>query len=223
MIDLISPQAIIFDWDNTLVNSWNCIHAAMGATLTAMKQAPWSIDETKRRAMLSLRSYFPDLFGERWEEAREIYYLNYAAIHKERVVPLAGAAEMLTTLKGMGVRMAVVSNKTGSFLRDEVQHLGWEPFFDHLVGAGDAHADKPHAAPVQMVLAASGIAPGDHVWFAGDAPVDMHCALNSGCVPILLRAHPPAGDEFANHPPRHHFAAFESVTGLVRGLRNPIS
>jgi phosphoglycolate phosphatase len=221
--DLIAPQLILFDWDNTLVDSWQCIHTAMSATLTAMGQTPWTIEETRRRVALSLRNAFPPLFGDRWEEARDIYFHHYAANHKTSVVPLPGAVEMLTTLKGMGVPMAVVSNKTGSFLREEAQHLGWEHFFGHLVGAGDAHADKPHAAPVEMVLAASGVVAGDHVWFAGDAPVDMHCAVNSGCAGVLLRAHPPAEDEFAKHPPRHHFAAFEAVTGLVRGLLHPIS
>jgi len=158
--DLIAPQIIIFDWDNTLVDSWQCIQTAMNATLTAMRQSPWSMGETQRRVALSLRNAFPALFGDRWEEAREIYFKHYAAIHKDGVVPLAGAAEMLVTLKEMGVRMAVVSNKTGSFLRAEARHLGWDRLFEHLVGAGDAHADKPSAAPVHLALATSGLAPG---------------------------------------------------------------
>ncbi len=220
---LVAPQAIIFDWDNTLVDSWPTIHAAMSATLTAMGQTPWTLEETRGRAALSLRDAFPALFGNRWQEAREIYYSNYAAIHEAGIVPLAGAEAMLGTLQDLGVRMAVVSNKTGSFLREEAEHLGWRHYFEHLVGAGDARADKPDAAPVRMALEVLGMESGERVWFAGDAPVDMHCAVNSGCVPILLRAHPPAEDEFAKHPPRHHFAAFESVTGLVRGLLHPIS
>ena len=221
--DLTPPRAILFDWDNTLVDSWQTIHAAMSATLTAMGHAPWTLEETRRRAALSLRDAFPALFGDRWEEAREIYYGNYVAIHEEGIAPLSGAHDMLATLKGMGVRLAVVSNKTGRFLRAEAVRLGWRDLFDQLVGAGDAPADKPSPAPVHLALEASGIAPGGHVWFAGDAPVDMQCAVNSGCIPILLRAEPPLADEFAKHPPRHHFAAFESVTGLVRGLLHPIS
>ena len=111
--NLIAPRAILFDWDNTLVDSWPCIHTAMSATLTAMDQTPWTMEETKRRVALSLRNAFPPLFGDRWEEARDIYFHHYAANHKTSVVPLPGAAEMLTALDVMGVRMAVVSNKTG--------------------------------------------------------------------------------------------------------------
>jgi phosphoglycolate phosphatase len=220
---LPAPKAIIFDWDNTLVDSWPCIHTAMNATLDVMGHAPWSMEETQSRVALSLRNAFPTLFGARWEEARDIYYGHYAAIHMERIVPLVGAVEMLEALRSMGVRLAVVSNKTGSFLRTEAQHLGWDAYFDRLIGAGDAETDKPSPAPVQLALAGSGLAAGETIWFAGDAPVDMQCALNAGCVPVLLRAALPGRDEFHHYPPRHHFAAFESVTDLVRGLLNPIS
>jgi len=221
--ELMAPRAIIFDWDNTLVDSWDCIRAAMNATLRAMGHPLWSMDETRRRVALSLRDAFPALFGPRWEEAREIFYREFAAIHMDLLRPLPGAGEMLIALAEMGLHLAVVSNKNGAFLRAEARRLEWYGLFDRLVGANDATADKPAAAPVLMALAPSGIAPGKTVWLAGDAPVDMECAANAGCVPILLRGDPPGPGEFARHPPRHHFAAFEMVTGLVRELSRPIS
>ncbi|MEI6986480.1 MAG: hypothetical protein WCK65_10140 [Rhodospirillaceae bacterium] len=36
------PLAIIFDWDNTLVDSWECLHASINVTLVAMGQRPWT-------------------------------------------------------------------------------------------------------------------------------------------------------------------------------------
>ena len=33
---LPAPKAILFDWDNTLVDSWTVIHHAMTATFEAM-------------------------------------------------------------------------------------------------------------------------------------------------------------------------------------------
>ena len=220
---LPAPRAIIFDWDNTLVDSWACIRDAMNATLVPMGHEPWNLDETRRRVALSLRNAFPALFGDRWEEARDLFYREFAAIHMDRLRPLPGASEMLEALATLGVRLAVVSNKNGAFLRKEAEHLGWAGLFDRLVGASDASADKPAAAPVILALQPSGVAPGTGVWFAGDAPIDMECALNAGCLPILLRNAPPAPGEFVNCPPRHHFARFEAVTGLVRELLRPIS
>jgi len=216
-VRLASPKAILFDWDNTLVDSWGGIAEALNTTLVAMGHPAWSMEMVKARVALSLRDTFPALFGARWEEARDIFYRRFEEIQIEQLRPLPGAAEMLSAFADMQIRLAVVSNKRGEYLRREARELGWDRWFDRLVGAGDAETDKPSPAPVRLALAASGIAPGEHVWFIGDAAVDLECAINSGCVPILLRAEPPRPAEFQAHPPRHHFAAFSDVTGLVRG------
>ena len=70
---LTRPRAILFDWDNTLVDSWTTIHEALNAVMAAMEKPLWSLRETKERVRLSLRESFPLHFGDRWEEARRIY------------------------------------------------------------------------------------------------------------------------------------------------------
>jgi phosphoglycolate phosphatase len=60
--------------------------------------------------------------------------------------------------------------------------------FGSVVGAGDAAADKPDSAPVALALQSSGVAAGREVWLVGDTEVDIQCASNSGCIPILLGA-----------------------------------
>ena len=46
----------------------------------AMGQTPWTMDETLERVLM-LREAFPPLFGDRWEEARDIFYTAYRAVH----------------------------------------------------------------------------------------------------------------------------------------------
>ena len=43
------PRAILFDWDNTLVESWGVIHEALNLTLAAMGHAHWTREETEKR------------------------------------------------------------------------------------------------------------------------------------------------------------------------------
>ena len=43
------PQAIIFDWDNTLIDSWYAILDAQNHTLTAFGLEPWTLEETRER------------------------------------------------------------------------------------------------------------------------------------------------------------------------------
>ena len=56
------PRAILFDWDNTLVDSWATIHEALNFLMVAMDRPPWTIVETRERVRLSLREAFPGIF-----------------------------------------------------------------------------------------------------------------------------------------------------------------
>jgi phosphoglycolate phosphatase len=211
------PRAIIFDWDNTLVDSWGTIHEALNFLMEAMALPLWTLEETREKVRLSLREAFPVLFGDRWEEARQIYLDRFRAIHLERLTALPGREEMLRALTADGHYLAVVSNKTGAVLRAEADHIGWSAFFGSIVGAGDCHADKPHGAPVELALRPSGVAPGPDVWFVGDTAVDMECAIACGCVPVLIGMAEPS-DEFAQFPPALTVADDAALFRVLRGL-----
>jgi phosphoglycolate phosphatase len=211
------PRAIIFDWDNTLVDSWPTIHEATNHCLVAMGKEPWTLAETKERVRLSLREAFPLYYGDRWEEARGIYMSHFESIHLERMCPLPGCLDMLEALMAQEIYLGVVSNKTGDVLRREAEHLGWARYFGAIIGAGDAARDKPAPEPVLLALAAGGIAPGEDVWFVGDTATDIECAVAAGCVPVLLYGTVDA-PEFIRVPPRLRFADASRLFDHVRGL-----
>lgn len=213
-----APKGVIFDWDNTLVDSWACIHEAMNRTLERMGHPLWTFGEMKSRVALSLRDSFPGLFGHRWEQAREVFYDVFNAIHLDHLRPLPHIPAMLEALRDHGIRLAVVSNKNGDFLREEVFHLGWGEMFDRVIGATDAVRDKPDPAPVDLAFASMGCGPEGPVWFVGDASVDMDCAARTGCVPVLMRVDPPGPAEFDGTPFRWHLKDGNALLALVREL-----
>ena len=212
------PRAILFDWDNTLVDSWPTILDALNVTLEAFGQAPWTMDEARLRVRQSMRDSFPKLFGDQWQQAGEVFYERYAAIHVKRLTPLAGAEEMLSALNEAGIHLSVVSNKKGDFLRQEAKHLGWDRYFGVLVGALDADNDKPAPEVVDLALAPSGIKKGPDVWFAGDADIDLECAHNAGCLPILIRPEPPGPGELDAHPPAKHFQNCDALCKYIYSM-----
>jgi phosphoglycolate phosphatase len=216
-VGLARPQAILFDWDNTLVDSWATIHEALNVVMAAMERPSWSLQETKERVRRSLRDSFPLHFGERWEEAQRIYLDAFCAIHLERLRPLPGRDKLLHGLFREGIFLGVVSNKTGSLLRREAERIGWSALFGSIVGAGDAAVDKPDAAPVALALKRSGVTANETVWFIGDTDVDMECAHNSGCVPVLLGNKGPE-PEFSHYAPRLVFPDGASLFHFVQGL-----
>ena len=214
---VLRPQAILFDWDNTLVDSWATIHDALNFLMAAMDRPLWTIGQTRERVRLSLREAFPRIFGKRWEEAREIYLARFHAIHLERLTALPGRSELLERLSEEGIFLGVVSNKTGFLLRRETDHIGWTSRFGSVVGAGDAPLDKPDAAPVRLALEPSGIEPGETVWLVGDTGIDMECACNAACVPVLLGSRM-SEEEFGVCPPRFMFSDCPILFRFVQGL-----
>jgi phosphoglycolate phosphatase len=221
-----TPSAILFDWDNTLVDNWGAIHEALNLTLAAMGHPTWTYDETRLRVQRSLRDSFPQMFGERWPEARDVYYRSFSEVHLRTLRPMPGAAELLRDLAQRGVYLAVVSNKTGKFLRLEATHLGWDSHFHRLIGATDAPKDKPAVEPVDLALADSGIQRNAAVWFVGDGAVDVECARNAGLSAILVGDNP-TGDVAAETTGRNQQIQWVpdcfALAGLVRRCSGPIS
>ena len=62
----------------------------------------------------------------------------------------------------------------------------FEHYFEKILGASDTKFDKPNRAPVDLILTAINIGTGPEVWFVGDTDIDMECAYNSKCTPVLL-------------------------------------
>lgn len=190
--NLAKPKAILFDWDNTLVNTFPIIFQGLTDAFVSMKMEPWSLEDVmhnREGIHHSLRESFPRIFGDRWEQAREAYYQSFLANHLLKMEVLPGAVETLDILSKKDIFVAVVSNKTGKYLRVEIDHLGWQDYFDKVVGASDATKDKPHADPVHHALEGSGITADKDVYFIGDSFTDVECSLNAGVTPIIFADH----------------------------------
>ena len=190
---LPSPRAILFDWDNTLVDNWGTIQVALNAALTAMGFPAWTMEETRIRVRASLRDSFPRMFGARWPEARDIFYSTYRASHLDTLRALPEAERVTCRLAEQGLYLGVVSNKTGPLLRAEAAKLGWDRHFGRLVGAGDAKIDKPAPDPIYLATEDLGLTDYKDVWYVGDAAIDVECARHAGCIAILVG--PASGEE----------------------------
>jgi phosphoglycolate phosphatase len=181
------PHAVIFDWDNTLVDSWDAIAFAMNKTLEHFGMPVWTREEVSLRCRRSARDNFPEWFGgDKWQEAYELFYQHFNVIRAKGATPALGASDLLAWFKKSGTPCFVVSNKRGPDLRKEVVTLQWNEFFVSLVGSGDATHDKPERDPIDMALGASGINAGPYIWFIGDTDVDVICARAADCTPVFV-------------------------------------
>src|ERR1035437_5257133 len=129
------PRAVIFDWDDTIIDSWGPSLKSLNKALVAMGQPAWSDDEARRRAGPSARDLFRQLFGDRWQEADKIFYDALRKMFLENLPVFPDVEPVLKMLAAHKVYMAVVSNKRGPLLRTEAKDTGFDRYFGKVVGA----------------------------------------------------------------------------------------
>jgi len=186
-VDSLSfPAAFIFDWDNTLVDSWEAIAEAINHTRAHFGQNPWTLEQVKANCVQSARDSFPTWFGADWQQATDIFYRRFEEVQMQSLRARPGADSLLRWLAQQKKPCFVVSNKNGLYLRREIAALGWDDLFVATAGAQDAPRDKPARDPVDFVLKTIALAANTDVWFVGDSAIDVACARNAGCTPVLI-------------------------------------
>lgn len=180
------PRAILFDWDNTLVDSWRVAFDSINVARQFVGLSEISTEEFWSRPHHSMRDAAQDLFGKHFEAGERAFYENVEKFHLLELKVLEGADLLLKDLKEREIYLGVVSNKAGCILRKEVDHLGWKDHFHKVIGARDTAEDKPSSIPVHTALKDSPIEASHDVWFVGDSIVDVYCARASGCVPVVV-------------------------------------
>ncbi|WP_420547201.1 HAD family hydrolase [Curvivirga sp.] len=208
------PKAIVFDWDNTLVNTWPVIHKSLEETYLAFDKKPMTMDEVRSNVKYSLRDSFPDIFHDDWEKARDIFYNTFEKVHLEELQKLEGADVFLKHLTLLDIPISLVSNKTGKYLRQEAEYLNWETYFHRIIGAGDAENDKPAIDPLYLALEETNLDVNEAIWFVGDSEVDIKIAENAGCTGILLHFNEKPQDMTAS--PHQIHPDFDSLLREIR-------
>ena len=205
MLNEALPKAVIFDWDSTLVDNWQSIANALNATLIKMGKTPWTVTQVRQNSKNSARDAFPRLFGDQWKDALEFFYQSFHSLHSTGIKPLPGAENLLRFLRQEKIYSGIISNKNGAFLRKEIKILGWDKYFDNVLGATDLDVDKPSKEIIDALLKPTEIPPSDSVWFIGDATVDLECAHIANCKPILVETGLITENELRRWPPSKIF------------------
>jgi phosphoglycolate phosphatase len=197
-------KAVFFDWDGTLVDSLPMLHGAHNHVRQTFDLPIWDRDEYMKHMLHSTRELYPRIYGDRAQEGIDILYKYITDNHLDHLSLIDGAEDVLLMLKERGVPMGLVSNKRNDVLRREVEHLGWQKYFDVYIGAGVAAMDKPSGAPLIHAL---GLHPRgltiDNILYVGDTESDLSCAKEAGC-PVIFITHPPRRDDLiARYNPLH--------------------
>lgn len=173
-------QAILFDWDGTLVDSLGAFHSANAAVMAAFGLP---FDEVVYR-----RNYAPDwrlmylrlgVPGDRLHEANELWHAEFAT--SPDVFAFAGVAEALEALTATGAQLGLVTAGDRAIVVPQLERTGLDRLLPIRVFGDDLDVHKPDPAPLRLALSTIGIEDRpDEVAYVGDAPTDMLMARAVG-------------------------------------------
>jgi len=179
-------RVIIFDCDGVLFASEAANLAFYNHIFTFFGLPAVAADDQKQLAILhtcSSHQVFEHFFG-RGETYREV--IAYArTVDYRQFVPLMepqpGLYEVLGRLAER-YRLGIATNRTGTMVMVS-QHFQLQPYFQHLVTAGDVPRPKPHPDMLYLALELFQVKPSDALYI-GDSDLD-HQASRAAGIPFV--------------------------------------
>jgi phosphoglycolate phosphatase len=177
------PALVLFDLDGTLSDSAPGILSSLRYAFAANGLEP--LDAHTERELLGPPFYesLPPLIGgeEKLPGVIEAYRTKYADGGMFDTVAYDGIADVLTALRGAGVRLAVATSKPEHYAVPVVEHLGLAEYFASIGGDELDGSLRTKALVIDKVLRRLGVAdPKDGVVMVGDRAHDVLGAREHG-------------------------------------------
>lgn len=174
-------EAILFDWDGTLVDSLGAFHRA-NATVMDTFGLPFDVDRYRRHYAPDWREMYRRLGvpHDRLDEANALWEVTFAA-NGEEVVAFAGVPDALRRLRAVGIAIGIVTAGQREVVEPQLVRTGLGLLLPIRVFGDDLPVHKPDPAPLRLglQLAGDGYA-AETCIYVGDAPTDMAMAVAVG-------------------------------------------
>lgn len=207
-----ATRAVLFDWDGTLLNSYEADLRAYLSMFHAL-----GINWTERELALHyspnwLRVYrAAKLPRSKWIEADHLWTRAY----KLENPPLLAGARRIVRLLAQKFDLGIVTSGNRPRVRRQLRQLELASYFSACVCSEDATKRKPHPAPLLLALKRLRRAP-EHCVYVGDTAEDIEMARRAGVRAIgVLGPFPTAARLHAAKPD----LVLTSVQELPRYLR----
>lgn len=179
-------QCCIFDLDGTIINTIHSLAYSISLTIEHFGYGPIDEDHTKKfvgdgfkklveRALI----YSGDDNLSHYEEALAFYEDTFEKNCLYKVEPYEGMKELLTFLKGKGIKIGVLTNKGHERAVECVEAVYGKGFFDLITGEGNGVKTKPDPSGAFMTAEYFHAKPSECLYF-GDTNTDMRTGINAG-------------------------------------------
>ncbi len=183
-------DTVIFDLDGTLLNTLDDLADSVNYALSSLGYPVRTVDEVRMMVGNSVVYLIEKALPYGTAEAERdrciaVFEEHYKANMRNKTAPYSGVMQMLSDVKSLGYKVAVVSNKPDVFTKELVKELFGE-YISLAIGRSD---DLPRKPAPDMVLHAIKLlgSDADTTVYVGDSEVDVITSKNAGlpCVGCL--------------------------------------
>jgi HAD superfamily hydrolase (TIGR01509 family) len=171
------PDAVLFDWDGTLVDTMSMIYRA---NVIALRSYGISMS----------REWFRERYTPDWRQSyRELgipehlwgemagRWTDEMVKMRPRALPWARSA--LRRLRSRGIRVGLVTASTRAVVEPSIARLNLAGVFETAFYSDDVARSKPHPEALLRAMDELGVAPAATI-YVGDTPVDLEMTRAAG-------------------------------------------
>lgn len=222
---MVSPAAVVFDLDGTLIDSRGDIVAALNHALLATERQPLpaiaivGLIGDGARALCARAAQIPETSAETEELVRRfVEYYEAHPVDLSRWAP--GAVQALEDLAEItDLRLAICTNKPRSTTEAVLAALGVRTRFSAIYGGGDGPERKPAPGPLLAVADRLGVLAKDVV-MVGDGPQDIECARRAQARSVAVAAGFTPRSQLLSARPDVLIDTLADLPGVVRRWRD---
>jgi phosphoglycolate phosphatase len=211
-------DAVLFDFDLTLADSTAGVTACANHALGVLGFPPADTQTVRKTIGLSLPESCGVLTGNADATLAQAYVRHFVEHADEVMGPLTKIFDdvpaALATLRGRGLRLAIVSTKFRYRIEAILKSAGLERAVDVIVGGEDVTRHKPHPEGLLRALRELQVE-ADRAVYIGDHPVDALAAAGSNLRFIAVLTGASTAEDFAASVP---LGMAPDLNGAVRLL-----
>ena len=175
-------QAVLFDWDGTLLDSADADSSAYLAMFRELG-IPWGLSELAAHYTPNWHHVYraAKIPVSKWEIADKLWAKHYAH-HKPKLVP---SARRVLAWVDRRYQLGLVTSGDRVRVLRQLRYFGLTRQFSSRVCAGDTPQNKPHPAPLRLALKQMCLNPSACV-YVGDSPHDLEMSKRAGVRAIAV-------------------------------------
>lgn len=173
---------VIFDMDGTILNTLDDLCDSVNFMLSECGYDSVTLDEVRGFVgngvkLLVKRALKKDVCDDEFDRCMSVFSAHYDKNKENKTAPYDGILDLMRELKGMGIGMAVVSNKYDAAVKELTNRLFGE-YIEVAIGESESVRPKPLPDGVKLAMDMLGAKNYDTVYI-GDSDVDYMTAFNS--------------------------------------------